>query len=78
MKTAAKPSPIAASISSKDDDPFGADQLLYRFLVDSLTEYAVFVVSPDGDVISWNAGAESIFGHTQAESIGRSFGILYG
>ena len=77
MKTAAKPSPIAASISSKDDDPFGADQLLYRFLVDSLTEYAVFVVSPDGDVISWNAGAESIFGYTQAESIGRSFGILF-
>jgi diguanylate cyclase (GGDEF)-like protein/PAS domain S-box-containing protein len=52
-------------------------QVLNRFLVDSLTEYAVFAVSPTGIVISWNSGAQQIFGYTQAEIIDRSFDIFF-
>ncbi len=55
MKKASKT--LAAAVSSEDES-IGADQMLYRFLVDSLTEYAVFAISPVGIVISWNAGAE--------------------
>jgi diguanylate cyclase (GGDEF)-like protein/PAS domain S-box-containing protein len=55
----------------------GAEQLLYRFLVDSLTEYAVFAVSPDGNVISWNVGAAKTFGYSEADVLGKSFEIIF-
>jgi PAS domain S-box-containing protein len=67
---------LATSVSS-DNDVLGADQVLYRFLVDSLTEYAVFAVSPTGIVISWNAGAEKTFGYTQVEILGKSFDVIF-
>jgi PAS domain S-box-containing protein len=73
---AGDPNIVSASGSSKNDS-CGQDQALYRFLVDSLTEYAVFAVSPSGVVMSWNAGAEQTFGFTQAEIIGRSFEIIF-
>src|ERR1035438_8656066 len=44
---------------------------------DRLTEYAVFVVSIDGRVVSWNSGAQQTFGYTQAEIIDRSFEIFF-
>src|ERR1700676_5271475 len=67
---------LTARVSS-NNDPLAADQVLYRFLVDSLTEYAVFAVSPSGVVISWNAGAEKTFGYTQAEILGRPFDFIF-
>jgi len=67
---------LTARVSS-NNDPLAADQVLYRFLVDSLTEYAVFAVSPTGVVISWNAGAEKTFGYSQTEILGRLFDIIF-
>jgi PAS domain-containing protein len=75
------PKTLAASVSAdtkeENCDTLGADQVLYRFLVDSLTEYAVFAVSPTGMVISWNAGAEKTFGYSQAEIVGKSFDVIF-
>lgn len=68
---------IVSAGASSANDSLGQDQALYRFLVDSLTEYAVFAVSPSGVVMSWNAGAEKTFGFSQAEIIGRSFEIIF-
>ena len=65
------------SNASSENDSLGQDQALYRFLVDSLTEYAVFSVSPRGVVMSWNAGAEKTFGFTQAEIVGQPFDIIF-
>jgi diguanylate cyclase (GGDEF)-like protein/PAS domain S-box-containing protein len=62
---------------SSDDGPRDQDGALYRFLVESLTEYAVFAVSPAGIVISWNSGAQTTFGYTQAEIVGRSFDVIF-
>jgi len=61
----------------KHGDPLGADQTLYRTVIDSLTDYAVFAVSPSGSVISWNAGAEKTFGYTKEEILGKNFSIIF-
>ena len=45
------------------------DELLHT-LVDSVQEYAILVLDPQGHVLTWNAGAEKITGYTAAESIG--------
>lgn len=49
----------------------------YRLLVESVTEYAIFFLDPDGRIASWNRGAERIKGWTAAEIIGRHFSSFY-
>ena len=38
----------------------------YRMLVEELEEYAIFMVDPEGIVISWNKGAQSVLGYRAA------------
>ena len=49
----------------------------FRLLVNSVKEYAIFMLDADGCVASWNLGAERIIGYTAAEIIGRSVACLY-
>jgi PAS domain S-box-containing protein len=50
---------------------------LYRLLVESVRDYAIFALDRDGYVLSWNAGAERLKGYTGAEIIGRHFSAFY-
>ncbi len=49
----------------------------YRQLVDSVTDYAIIMLDPDGHVVSWNPGAERIKGYTKKEIMGKHFGCFY-
>jgi PAS domain S-box-containing protein len=49
----------------------------YRMLVESIHDYAVFMLEPDGRVATWNAGAERIKGYRAEEIIGKSFTTFY-
>jgi PAS domain S-box-containing protein len=49
----------------------------FRLLVDSVRDYAIFMLDPQGVVQSWNAGAEAINGYTADEIIGRHFSVFY-
>jgi PAS domain S-box-containing protein len=51
-------------------------ELLYQ-LVDNVKDYAIFVADLDGQIVSWNIGAEKIFGYTSQEAIGRNCRILF-
>src|SRR4051812_5040682 len=53
----------------------GAD--LYRLLVDSVRDYAIFALDATGHIITWNAGAARIKGYTAEEIIGKHFSIFY-
>ena len=48
-----------------------------RLLLDSVHDYAICMLTPQGEVASWNAGAERLFGYTADEIIGRSFACFY-
>ena len=50
---------------------------LYRLLVDSVRDYAIFALDPTGHVLSWNAGAQRFKGYTQDEIIGKHFSVFY-
>jgi PAS domain S-box-containing protein len=45
----------------------------FRMLVQGVTDYAIYMLSPEGNVTNWNAGAERIKGYTADEVIGTSF-----
>ncbi len=53
------------------------DPALYRLAIDQTREYALFMLDPDGRVLTWNAGAEAIKGYAAEEVIGRHFSIFY-
>ena len=50
---------------------------LHRLLVESVDDYAIFALDPDGYILSWNAGAQRFKGYTAEEIIGKHFSIFY-
>lgn len=49
----------------------------YRLLVDSITDYAIYLLDPTGIVTSWNPGAERFKGYKAAEIVGEHFSRFY-
>ena len=49
----------------------------FRILVQGVTDYAIFMLEPDGTISSWNAGAERIKGYRPEEIIGQHFSRFY-
>jgi PAS domain S-box-containing protein len=50
---------------------------IFRRLVDSVQDYAIFLLSPTGRVMTWNTGAERIKGYKAHEIIGQHFSRFY-
>ena len=50
---------------------------LYRLLVESVDDYAIFALDQNGYILSWNAGAQRFKGYTADEAIGKHFSIFY-
>ena len=50
---------------------------LFRLLIASVKDYAIFMLDPDGNVATWNAGAERCKGYTADEIIGRHFSTFH-
>jgi PAS domain S-box-containing protein len=49
----------------------------FRLLVEGVTDYAIFLLGPDGRIKTWNAGAERLKGYAASEIIGKHFSIFY-
>jgi PAS domain S-box-containing protein len=49
----------------------------FRLLVEGVKDYAIFLLDPRGDVMTWNSGAERIKGYRAEEIIGKSFKQFY-
>ena len=49
----------------------------YRMLLDGIKDYAIFMIDPHGQILSWNAGAERIKGYKAEEIIGRNFSCFF-
>jgi PAS domain S-box-containing protein len=49
----------------------------YHLLVESIKDYAIFMLDPTGHIISWNIGAERMKGYSEAEILGKHFSILF-
>src|ERR1044071_5230808 len=62
--------------ASPGTNPVSAEER-FRLLVDSVTDYAIFLLTPSGHVDSWNAGAQKLKGYSAAEIVGKHFSIFY-
>jgi PAS domain S-box-containing protein len=59
------------------DETLWKSETRLRLLIESIQDYAVFMLEPDGRVATWNLGAEKIKGYTASEIIGQSFTKFY-
>ncbi|HVJ51799.1 MAG TPA: PAS domain S-box protein [Aliidongia sp.] len=49
----------------------------FQLLLESLVDYAICMLDPDGLVVSWNAGAAHIDGYTESEILGSHFSVFF-
>ena len=50
---------------------------LYRLLIARVEEYAIFSIDPNGYIMTWNTGAQRIFGYADSEITGKHISVLY-
>lgn len=50
---------------------------MFRLMVLAVRDYAIYMLDTDGNIISWNVGAERITGYTEEEILGKHFSIFY-
>ncbi len=55
-----------------------ASEERFRLLVQGVTDYAIYMLSPEGTVSNWNVGAERIKGYQADEVVGQHFSRFYG
>ena len=66
----AKQDPAAELELSRSEENF-------RILVESVPDYAIFMMDPDGTVVSWNSGAQRIVGFEESEIVGQSVAVIF-
>ncbi|MEP2776459.1 MAG: PAS domain S-box protein [Luteolibacter sp.] len=49
----------------------------FRLLIENVVEYAIFMLDPEGHVMSWNAGARRLKGYEDSEILGKHFSTFY-
>src|SRR5262249_29187295 len=49
----------------------------FRLMVECVSDYAIFMLDPEGYIASWNTGAEAIKGYKAEEIIGKHFSVFY-
>jgi PAS domain S-box-containing protein len=53
------------------------DPLLYQAMIEQMRDYALFLLDPNGRVMTWNQGAQRLKGYAPEEIIGRHFSVFY-
>jgi PAS domain S-box-containing protein len=53
------------------------DEQRFRLLVNAVTDYAIYMLDPEGRVATWNPGAERFKGYTAEEIIGQHFSRFF-
>jgi PAS domain S-box-containing protein len=69
----------AAALASKHSSSQAPDEAggLYRLLVESVRDYAIFALDTTGHVLSWNTGAQRFKGYRPEEILGKHFSVFY-
>ena len=49
----------------------------YRILVEQVQDYAIYLLDPEGHILTWNVGAERMKGYRAEEIIGRHFSLFF-
>src|ERR1700730_4163867 len=54
-----------------------AGERMFHLLMENIKDFAIFMLDPEGRIVSWNTGAERILGYKEPEIIGQPFGVIF-
>ena len=59
------------------EDSLRASKERFRLLVEGVKDYAIFMLDPEGNILTWNSGAQHIIGYNAQEAIGQNNELYY-
>ncbi|HLK71768.1 MAG TPA: PAS domain-containing protein, partial [Steroidobacteraceae bacterium] len=65
------------ALNGRDQQQLRQSEERFKLLVETVRDYAIFMLDPEGRVLTWNAGAERFKGYRPEEIIGQHFSIFY-
>jgi PAS domain S-box-containing protein len=65
------------TVRRQQEDKLRQSEERFRLMVESVADYAIYMLDKDGIVVSWNTGAQRIKGYSAAEIIGRHFSRFF-
>ena len=68
---------VERQVASTNMENLSQDEATFQLLVESVRDYAIFMLDPTGLVLTWNAGAERFKGYRADEIIGQHFSRFY-
>jgi PAS domain S-box-containing protein len=71
------PEPVPIPIDNGRNSASTDDGGLHKLLIETVRDYAIFVLDPEGRVLTWNPGAQALKGYTQEEIVGQHFSKFY-
>jgi PAS domain S-box-containing protein len=69
--------PAARRVPALPEPASNIEESAFRQLVESVRDYAIFLLDPEGRIRTWNRGAELLKGYRESEIVGRSFDVFY-
>ena len=71
-------SPAAAQLRIPAEQlDMALDGQRYRLLINAVTDYAIFMVDPEGQIMTWNLGAQQFKGYEESEILDQNFSVFY-
>jgi PAS domain S-box-containing protein len=58
-------------------EPRAIESHAYKVLVKEVKDIAIFFMNPEGDIVSWNDGAQRLKGYTEKDVIGKNYRMLF-
>ncbi len=75
--TPASTTPAPSSVASETGEALRRSEERFHQLVDAVTDYAIYLLDPDGRVATWNTGAQKAKGYSAQEIIGKHISLFY-
>ena len=72
-----QPGKSSENSARKDNWTVAESEETLRLLLDTANDYSVIRVTPEGEIASWNTGAERLYAYRADEIIGKHFSCLY-
>ena len=61
----------------RTESQMDVDRERSQLVAETMTDFAIMTLDPEGRIASWNPGARNVFGYTSQEAIGQHFSILF-
>ena len=68
---------VGGEASGRSEELLRESEERFRLLVEGVKDYAIFMLDPEGRIVTWNRGAERIKGYGSGEVVGQHFSIFY-